>query len=213
MKSNFFLPLGLFCLLLLSACQNAATNKISPSQNKVNAVGEFIVTDDRDGKTELPYATQSSVQVLVKNYWGTANPVPKDNVFSIEDLLQLYGTDDKIVFAVDNIPSQQVHISVLTFTAAQKRFTDAEKGTTYYYVLDKSFLTRKTPSNSQPDGIMYNKLPNGERVRQLTVSIGTDIRGNQNWYYLIVQPDFNSGGIQLRGEPDGVGVKIPDPVN
>lgn len=211
MKSKLFLSLGFISILFINACQHNADNKVSPAQNKVNSVGEFIVTDDRVGKTDLPYATQSEVHALIKNYSGDDKPISvlNENVFSIEDLLTLYGSDDKIVFAVENIPTQQVNIKAMAYADAQKLFADAEKGTIYYFVLNKSFLNRKTPSDSEPNGIMYNKMSNGEFIRHLSFSIGTNVRGNQNWYYLIVEPYNNSNAIELRGEPEGVGAKVP----
>ncbi len=215
MKSKLFLSLGFISILFINACQHNAENKVSPAQNKVNSVGEFIVTDDRVGKTDLPYATQSEVHALIKNYSGDDKPISvlNENVFSIEDLLTLYGSDDKIVFAVENIPTQQVHIKAMAYADAQKLFANAEKGNTYYFVLDKSFLDRKTPFDNEPNGIMYNKMSNGEFIRHLSLSIGTHVRGNQNWYYLIIEPYNNGNAIELRGDPPGVGTKVPEDGN
>ena len=212
MKVKHYLYLGL-CLFLCNACQNYQTTdtKVEATQSKVNIKGEFIVTDDRVGKTDLPYATQSEVHALIKNYWGDVKPSPviNENIFSIEELLMLYGSNDKIVFAVENIPMQQVRIKAMAYADAQKLFADAENGNIYYFVLDRAFLDRKTPSDSDPNGIMYNKMSNGEFIRHLSFSIGTNVRGNQNWYYLIVEPYNNSNAIELRGEPEGVGAKVP----
>jgi hypothetical protein len=204
--------------LCFSACikDNKSTAKtVDAIQSKVNVGNAFIVKDDRADKTQKPFSTYSDTRQLIKNYWGNTKQeqILNENVFRINELLMLFGTSDKIVFVVDGIKEKQLKIRTLVYEDAKTLFNNAENGNTFYYVLDKATLNRKTPTDFEPDGIMYAKTSNGEPVTHVSATIGTDKKDNQTWHYLFLDAvKFDENGVKplgVRGDPPGIGSKIP----
>ena len=125
----------------------------------------------------------------------------------------VFGENDKIVFTVEGIAQKQLKIQAVAYDAVKDKFADADKGTTYYYVVDKAALTRKMPSDSDPDGIIYAKTANGEAVTHLSVNIGLGKKGLQIRHSLILQAiKYNENAVkslEVRGDPPGSGLDIP----
>jgi hypothetical protein len=96
---------------------------------------------------------------------------------------------------------------------AKTLFNNAENGNTFYYVLDKATLNRKTVTDFEPDGIIYAKTSNGEPVTHVSATIGTDKKDNQAWHYFFLDAvKFDENGMKplgVRGEPPGSGTQIP----
>ena len=217
MKKNFLLLCSLLYVLCFYACIKDKNNtaNIEAVQSKVNVGNGFIVADSRADKTNKPFTTFSDSRRLIHNYW--ADNMPKmsldENLFRIDDLLKLFGDNDKIVFIVDGIAEKQLKIQIAAYEAVKDKFNNADKGNTYYYVLEKPTLNRRTPSEFEPDGIMYYKTPEGERVTHLAATIGTDKKNSQTWYYLfldVIKFDRNNVNVlQVRTEPPGSGTQIP----
>ena len=217
MKKNRILLLIFLYALCFNACVEKENNTatIDVAQSKVNVGHTFIVPDSRTDRTNKPFITFSETRGLIDNYW--AGNVPKaslnDNLFRIDDLLKLFGNNDKIVFIVDGIVEKQLKIQAVAYDAVKDKFANAQKGNTYYYVMEKSSLTRKMPAEFDPDGIMYVETANGELVTHLSATIGTKKIKEQNWYYLFVDAvkvnELREQKIELRGPPPGSGLGIP----
>jgi hypothetical protein len=218
MQKKTLLFLALVVSLCFSACikDNKNTAKtVDAIQSKVNVGNAFIVKDDRADKTQKPFSTYSDTRQLIKNYWGDTKQeqILNENVFRINELLMLFGTSDKIVFVVDGIKEKQLKIRTLVYEDAKTLFNNAENGNTFYYVLDKATLNRKTATDFEPDGIMYAKTSNGEPVTHVSASIGTDIKDNQTWHYFFLDAvKFDENGVKplgVRGDPPGSGLRVP----
>jgi hypothetical protein len=211
MQKKTLLFLALVVSLCFSACikdNKNCSKTVDAIQSKVNVGNAFIVSDDRADKTQKPFTTYSDSRQLIKNYWGDKQPEPtlNENVFRINELLMLFGTSDKIVFVVEGIADKQPKFRTLVYEDVKDKFTEADKGNTYYYVLEKSFLIRKTPNDFEPDGIIYGKT-------HISATIGIDKKKNQTWHYLFLDAvKFDESGLKplgVRGEPPGSGALIP----
>lgn len=218
MQKKTLLFLALVVSLCFSACikdNKNCSKTVDAIQSKVNVGNAFIVSDDRADKTQKPFTTYSDSRQLIKNYWGDKQPEPtlNENVFRINELLMLFGTSDKIVFVVEGIADKQPKFRTLVYEDVKDKFTEADKGNTYYYVVEKSSLIRKTTTDFEPDGIMYAKTSNGEPVTHVSASIGTDKKDNQTWHYLFLDAvKFDENGVKplgVRGNPPGSGTQIP----
>ena len=217
MKKNFLFLCSFLYVLCFYACIKDKNNtaNIEAVQSKVNVGNGFIVADSRADKTNKPFTTYSDSRRLIHNYW--ADNMPKmsldENLFRIDDLLKLFGDNEKIVFVVDGIAEKQLKIQIVAYDAVKDKFNNADKSNTYYYVVEKSALNRKMLSDFDPNGIIYAKTANGEPVTHISVTVGTDKKNNQHWFYLFLDAvkanDNNVKSLELRGEPPGSGLEIP----
>jgi hypothetical protein len=221
MKKIVIPLLALMVAVCYTAClkdkDNSQTAQVAALQSKVNVGHAFIVPDSRADKTNQPFTTLSDMRQRITDYWQSTPPklALNDNLFAIDDLLKLFGDKEKIVFTVEGIAEKQLKIQAVAYNAVKDKFADADKGTTYYYVVDKAALTRKMPSDADPDGMMYAKTESGELVTHLSVNIGLGKKGSQIRHSLILQAikyDENAmKSLEVRGDPPGSGLEIPPP--
>jgi hypothetical protein len=215
MKRNPFYLLAILCLICFSACikDNTKDSKLSLKQKKVNFGSSFIISDDKADKTNPPFTTDSEEHQIIRNYWGDdKDSTANSKVYKIEDVMKLFGSNDKIVIAVEGIPSKELKFTPHAYDDLKEELDKAEKNNIYYYVVDKASLDREMPNEANPNGILHAKDVNGKPVTHFKTIIGTNEIDKQTWYYLILDAiRIDNGSLGPRGHGGDAGIKIPPP--
>ena len=218
MKKSLFYFIVLSCILGFSACLKETTTSTpsvsDPVQSKVNVGNLLIVPDNRADNTNPPFTTYSATRSLINAFWnGTVPDLSlNDNVFRIEDIATLFEQTDKVVFVVEGISEKNPSFHFATYEALKDKLSQAHTGNTYYYILEKASFNRQPTTATELSGIIYMKDDFGNPVTHIATRIGSRIKDNQTWFYLILDAvkfdEDKRGTTSLRPDTGG-GVEIP----